>query len=458
MKRLIATLVFATAFTTILKSQNKQIIYGFDQIPQSLLLNPGAKLNYKYTVGIPFLSGISISAGLKGLSVSQIFRADKNNITAKLLNALNSLTNDDYFQAYVQTEILSGTYKLDKNNYLSAGFYTEIDVFAKIPKDILLLLSQGNIAFLNKSFFLSQLNFRADALGVLHLGLSRKISEKLNIGTRLKLYSGIANIGSTNNLGSFSTRLGQNNIYTNNLNNVNISAYSSGIYDKNDQAVPISKLAKRSFLGGNLGFGFDLGLTYTIDKQTELTASLLDIGFISYTKDVRNSETIGSYEFSGIEFDFTGTNINYLQELNDDFSEKVPTRENRKSYSVVRPVKLNVSIKRLWGKSREIKNCHDISYNKYFNNAIGVQLFTVARPDGPKMAFTGFYERMLFKGLNSKLGYTIDDFSYSNISAGLSAKVGKFHLYAGLTNVLKLLDIASAKTASFELGFNLLFK
>ena len=36
-------------------SQNKQILYGFEEIPQSLLLNPGAKVLQKRHYGIPFL-------------------------------------------------------------------------------------------------------------------------------------------------------------------------------------------------------------------------------------------------------------------------------------------------------------------------------------------------------------------------------------------------------------------
>ena len=45
-------------------------------------------------------------------------------------------------------------------------------------------------------------------------------------------------------------------------------------------------IPKKAFLGGNLGLGLDLGLTYYPKKNIQITASLVDIGYISHTKEV----------------------------------------------------------------------------------------------------------------------------------------------------------------------------
>ena len=55
-------------------SQNKQILYGFDDIPQSLLLNPGSKVDQNKHFGIPFLSHIHLSGGSSGVTVYDIFK------------------------------------------------------------------------------------------------------------------------------------------------------------------------------------------------------------------------------------------------------------------------------------------------------------------------------------------------------------------------------------------------
>jgi hypothetical protein len=457
MKNKLIALFFGAMGLVSAYGQNKQVLYGFDELPQTLLLNPGANVSYKYHVGIPLLSGISLQTGMTGITLSDLFLKDGVDFNVKYRNALNNITTNDYIQMNVQTEILSGGYRLDDRHYLTAGFYTELDVFANIPKDILTLINEGNASNLNKSFLLSQANVKAEALSVLHFGISRKINRKLTAGARLKIYSGIMNAMSTNNSGSFSTRRGQNNIYTHYLNNVDIRAYSSGLYNENDEGVGASAVLGRLFFGGNLGLGLDLGITYKLDAQTEFSASILDLGFVNYSKDVRNGQIKGSYSFSGVEFQYDSSSTDYWENLNNDFKAKVPSEENRESYTVARPVKFNGSVKHSWGRTRREETCYDMSYEDYFDNAIGGQIFVVTRPTGPKFALTGFYEKRLLKGLAGKVTYTVDDFSYSNVGLGLSAKIGKVNMYTAIDNIFQLPNLASANNVAFQLGFNLLF-
>jgi hypothetical protein len=54
--------LFALLISISCLSQNKQILYNFTSVPQSLMINPGADVSYKFYFGVP-LSGISVSAG-----------------------------------------------------------------------------------------------------------------------------------------------------------------------------------------------------------------------------------------------------------------------------------------------------------------------------------------------------------------------------------------------------------
>ncbi|PKH52781.1 hypothetical protein CXF68_19690 [Tenacibaculum sp. Bg11-29] len=453
------TILFITGFflSKICFSQNKQILYGFDKIPQTLLLNPGVNMNQKFHIGIPVLSGVSFQTGATGLTVADLFRDNNIDFTTKLFNLIDKVSADDYIQVHSQIEILNAGYELNKRDYLSFGFYTELDAFMSMPKDVLILLRDGNNAHLNKDFLLSEISFKTEAISVLHAGVSRKINKKFTTGARIKIYSGIVNATSTENTGSFKTALNKNNEYAHHLNNINAVIQSSGFYDENDKTVDRSDLIGRSLLGGNLGLGFDIGFTYKLDSQTEITASLLDIGFINYSKDVLNSEIKGDYTFSGIDFQYDGATNDYWQNLNNDFKNKVPSTKNRKSYSVMRPIKFNSSYKYSWGKSRNEESCSDMSYQKFYNNAVGVQLFSVFRPTGPKIALTSFYERKLSGKINTKVTYTIDDFSYANIGMGLSTKIGKVNVYGMLDNLLKINDIAKSNSVSFQFGINLIY-
>ncbi|AUC15735.1 hypothetical protein BTO06_11495 [Tenacibaculum sp. SZ-18] len=450
---------FLVLFTVILSSQNKQILYGFDNIPQTLLLNPGAKANYKYHVGVPLLSGISAQGNMSGFTIADLFRNDNVDFNTKLDNVLNQLDNNDYIALNTQVDIVNAGYQMNDKDYLSVGFYTELDAFSTIPKDFLELLRDGNAPNLNRNFLFSRLSIKGDVLGVLHAGISRKFSKRLTAGVRLKIYSGSLNVLTNDNQGSFTTRLGTNGIYEHTLSGLDLAGYSSGIVSSDNQiTIDVSDVLGNTFFGPNLGLGIDIGFTYQMDEQTEFSASLLDIGFVHYSDQLRNGTVTGGYVFSGIEFQYDGSNPNYWQDLNDDISSSVPRSENSESYSVMRPMKFNAALHHYFGKSRREESCFDISSHSYYDNAVGAQLYSVIRPIGPQFAFTGFYQRKFSEKVSSRVTYTVDDFSHTNFGIGMSVHIWKINLYGAVDNIFNLSDIANANSASVQFGINILFK
>ncbi|CAA0152528.1 DUF5723 family protein [Tenacibaculum maritimum] len=454
---LIRVFVFMIAIHN-LSSQNKQVLYGFDQIPQALLLNPGVEVNYKYHVGIPLLSGFSTNLGSTGFTVADLFRDDNVSFTNKVNRVLSKLAVNDHIAINSQVEVLNGGIKLDKKTYLNFGFYTEVAVFSQVPKDILQLLNEGNGAHLNRAFSIGQVMLKANVQGVLHVGAARKLNEQLTVGGRLKIYSGAINVQTQGNTGTFRTVLGRNSSYTHHLNNINASIHSSGIVNEDAKiALEMGDVLNKTFLGGNLGLGVDLGVTYHVSPQVELTASLLDLGFINYSKNIKNGEVKGDYTFSGIEFQYDPNNpTDYWKALEDDFKEKVPSEENTNSYVVAQPVKFNGAIKYKWGKNRREENCSDMAYENYFNNAIGGQLHATFRPLGPQLALTGFYERAFGDSFKTKVTYTFDEYSFSNLGFGISMNLGAANVYGMVDNIIEFTDIADSNYTSFQFGINLI--
>ena len=47
-------IIFVLVLTIHIFSQNKQVLYDFAGVPQTLLLNPGLETNLKFHVGLPF--------------------------------------------------------------------------------------------------------------------------------------------------------------------------------------------------------------------------------------------------------------------------------------------------------------------------------------------------------------------------------------------------------------------
>ena len=436
-------------------SQNKQVLYDFAGLPQTLLLNPGLETDYKFHIGVPLLSAISSEIGSTGFSLSEIFAVNNNTINDKISAVLNKIDANDYLKVNTQIEVFSAGFRFDKKTYVSFGFYQELDAIGYAPVDALTLINEGNTSYLNKSFSISEMIYKLDVLGVIHAGISRKVSDKLTLGGRFKVYSSALNLETTNNSGTFTTRLGNNNIYVHHLDNVNFNTRTSGLISYNEYISDASTYIENSLLGGNLGTGIDLGFTYHVTPQLQLSGSLIDLGFVHHNKNIKNKLIVGSFTFEGIEFEFD-SNRDYWGELDAALKEQLPIVGNQDSYTSWRPAKVNAAIKYSFGEKRS-KYCYDNTLKDFYTNAFGAQLYSVFRPLRQQFAFTSFYEKSFSNKLQAKITHTIDDYSHYNIGLGVSARIWKINFYGILDNLTKLSDISSANNVSLQFGFNLLF-
>ena len=439
-------------------SQNKQILYNFTSVPQSMLSNPGADVNYNWFVGFPLLSGISANVGSSGFSVYDLFADNGVDFNAKLRNVVFSTSRNDKVSLNEQLEIFSGGFKLgdwQSNSYISFGMYQELDVLTYMPKDYAILFLDGNKDYLGKVFDMGDLNARGELLSVFHVGYHKKVSEKLILGARGKIYSSIFNVSSTKNSGYFYTIQGTNTIYdqvisANGL--VNTSGFTKYIDNYSGNAK--SDIMKKAFFGGNLGLGLDLGLTYYPKENLQFTASLIDIGFISHTKEIESYRWKGYYNYVGLTPDFV---LGTSNDIRDEFNDAIPLDTLHTKYTTWRPFKFNSSIQYSFGDGRSSDcNCTGENKNKY-TNSVGAQLFAMSAPRTPLLAVTAFYRRQIFDSLEMKATYTVDSFSAKNIGLGLSTTLWKFNFYLLADNLLEYKDVSKANSLSFQLGLNIIF-
>ena len=448
-------------------SQNKQVLYGFSEIPQSLLLNPGGKVKYKGYFGFPLLSHIHVNAGTSGTTVYDLFADDGIDFNSKLQQAVNRMKPNDFFTLTQQLELLSGGFAFggfkEKNEYLSFGLYQETDFIFYFPKDLAVLALEGNANNIGRRFQLNHVNLGGEVLSVFHVGYNKKVNRELTYGVRGKIYSSIANFNSTKNNGGFVTQPGDNNFYTH-IFNLDFALQTSGISNGDDENSDFSgkDIVKRTLLGGNLGLGLDVGFTYNLTKQWTFDASLLDVGVIRHSKDIKNYEIKGQYVFEGINPLFPETREgqtaeDYWNEIGEAFEDLVDIEETTTKYTTWRPIKFNASLNYAFGKQK-YDDCDCTRHDEAYMNIIGAQLYVIKRPKQPQSALTAYYYRRLFKGLRAKATYTIDSYSFSNIGLGVSAHLGSLNVYVMADNFLSLKNIYDAQSASVQLGFNYIFK
>ncbi|WP_341216564.1 DUF5723 family protein [uncultured Wocania sp.] len=460
-----ASLLFGL-ITCLSFSQNKQVLYGFSELPQSLLQNPGGQIKNDWYFGIPLLSHIHVNGGSSGISVYDLFAKDGVDFNVKLQNAVNKMKSTDFFIFNQQLEIFSAGFAMGpsykKKEYLSFGLYQETDFIAYFPKDIAVLALEGNANNINRRFNLNHVNVNAEVISVLHVGYNKKVNSSFTYGVRGKIYSNIINLNSTNNKGVFVTIPGENNFY-NHIFNLDLELRTSGLNSITEEDSDFSgkDLVKRTLLGGNLGLGFDIGFTYNLTKQWSLDASLLDVGFVRHSKDIKNYVVDGVYSFEGInplfpETDTGQTAEDYWNEVGEDFEDLFELDSTATKYTTWRPVKLNASLNYSFGK-KQSEDCNCLKEDNGYLNAVGMQLYAINRPKQPQLALTAYYYRRLFNNLRVKATYTIDSYSFNNVGLGISTHLGGFNFYVMADNFLQYKNIYNAQSVSLQLGFNYIF-
>ena len=459
--RLFFTLaVFITVFYT--QGQNKQLLYNVNSLPQTLLLNPGANIDFDGHVGLPFLSGIHFAVGSSGVTAYDVFE-DSPNINQRITNTMRRLTHKDYFTLHQQLEIFSLGWKWGRDKYISTGIYQEADAFSYFPKDPALLAREGNNDYIGVPFDFSHVSFTGEVLTIYHIGLNRKMDERLTVGARLKLYSGIFNVESVNNTGTFLTINTPDgpNYYRHFADNVDIRVNTSGfasLQDNNKTVQDATRdLVGRAFFGGNIGLGMDMGATYKLRKNMVISGSVQDIGLMWQREDVENYTYKGSYQTDGLEplFPELGPNgkaIPYWDIFEDDVDRNLVDETLQESYVTWRPFKMNAAIEFVFGESLMPCDYREEALRTY-HSKLGLHLFGIKRPKDIKYALTTYYDRKLNSNLRMKVSYTLDDYSYTNVGLLLSTRLKSFNFYLAADNLIGYFNLAKSNYQSVQLGF-----
>ncbi len=471
MRKRLLLVVTLLGLSTYVLGQNKQLLYDFAEIPQSLIINPGVESDFKWYTGVPMLSGVSLQAGSSGISANDIFADDGLDINDKIRDrAIFGMNPRDELSGTYQIELLNiGFRGADPDLFYSMGIYHEGDAIGYWFQDYAILAYEGNADRLNQEFDLGHLKTRGEAMNVFHFGANKRMGDKMTVGARAKIYSSIFDFNSTKNKGFFVTTEGQNNILATTLD-ADMRLRTSGLNELSDaeeDGTIGSTFLKRGFFGGNLGLGLDLGFTYHLNEQTVITASLLDLGFIYHTNDVKSYTLDGNATIEGVEVilpdALSDPDRDFWQDLVDEVEAFVPFEDNTKSYINFRPTKLYGSVRYDFGErlpSRVDCDCGTAirggNLRAKYANSVGGQLYMINRPRGPQAALTAFYLRRLGNVAAIKATYTIDKFSTSNVGLGLNLQAGPVNMYILADNLLAYRNIAASRYASFQLGLNII--
>ena len=340
-----------------LQAQYLRSSYFMEGTSARLQLNPGLQPTKGY-FNIPVLGSFNMSASSNVLGMSDII--DFVGSGSELYSngqLFDRLKDDNRFNINLNTDILSFGWYSGKGFWsVNAGLRADFGV--ALAKDMFSMMRTMNgfsledIAGTSQSYNMSNQTLNMKMYAEVGLGYSRRITEKLTVGARVKILLGLARaemnvnkfnvnmeVPELNRYGSTSRgELEPENWYGTHYDyaadgNVITTLKGGGMTFDSD-----GRIDDFDFDGGDLGiagsgFGLDLGASYKVWDNLTVSASILDLGFLKW----KESETTVATVTGGDDVTIDATNYDryiggdFLSFERFDFKEGSPDKVKTKT-------------------------------------------------------------------------------------------------------------------------------
>ena len=467
-------ILMLASLSASISAQNSQVLY-YMNLPQSHLLNPAMRPSNSLYIGLPVISGININVNNNFVKFSDVFSNSttsdsvytflnpKNNIS----DFINKIQGKNSIEPEISVQTFGLGFNAGKDLYVFLDINERLEANGVLPGTIFKFALLGNAGFQGGQIDLSAL--RADAIYYREIGLgfSKNITNKLRIGVKGKILSGIA----TASIDNKSLGISLSDTYTHTLDAdviANISAPLTITKNAGNDITGVnfddSGLKNANgiidFARGkkNTGLGIDIGATYSVTPKFVVSAAITDLGYIKWKKNVNNIELKGHYVFNGIDLHsiFNDTTalgkINPGQAILDSLKKDFKVTNSENAFTTYTPFGIT-----LGG-----------SYN--LTKKVSVGLLSYSRVIGKQVRESMTLSANLNLGneFSTSFAYTMENNQYDNLGAGIAFRPGIFQFYL-LTDRIPVtwnkiktgnstIPIpASVNAINFRLGMNLAF-
>jgi hypothetical protein len=447
------------------KAQITNSLYFMHGVPQSNRINPALQPECGFYLGFPFLSPLRMEVTSSSLAYQDFIYPHPTQDS--LITFLHPMGNKQAFLDklrsvnYVISDL--GTPLASIGFRTPIGFFT-LDVTARVdgavyfPKDLARLLLYG--AGEGQTYQFDGLGVDLSVFDEVSVGWSAGILDNLQVGVRGKVLLGAADLSTSRSELSLRTSQDLWNIRSDMMINASLP-FAEVQYDQdgmiddiimNDDLEDMGPFALPRYLfnTGNLGLGLDAGINYRPIEQLQLSASAVDIGFISWKKGVNEVTCEMDYDFEGIEinpFEFSDeyTIDDYLDstfsELADSLSSFLEFTPGR-SYSRMLNTKLYLGA----------------SYYLTPNINFGILSRTDFLGEKISQQFTATANLTTGRFINLTLSYSVMNSYLKNLGAGFAFNVGPLNLYLISDNVLNgVFWPQETRSVNLWFGMNLVF-
>lgn len=410
-------------------------------IPYTKDINPAMfnlKSGFYLSLGLP---KFDIAARTSGFKYNDLIHRANGSPSAPLVIDMGSfydkLRNTNYISSDISYTSLEFGFRT-KKNFVSFSFSIKGEANMRFEKNLIEYIKDGNSRFFEQSFKTTGLGPNGLVYAEAALNYGREINEKLAIGVALK---GLAGAGTVNSRG-----LEYNFVSNKDIFGVYVggSAYISAPIEPIDTDREYSTDELHIYAGSfapfdNKGFALDLGATYQLTDRLRLSASVIDLGMISWKNGYKLTPN-AKVEYSAMDIS------KYLKDeaLNDD--KKSPIKEDVKFKFRKESFSTMLTAKTYIGADYQLTNAVTVGGlgKMYLINEFSY-------------SFTTSANIKLGRILDFALSHSIVNGKANIAGAGLGLRLGPLQIYTISDNLLAALNPAKTNYVNARIGITWIF-
>lgn len=408
-------------------------------IPESNLLNPAVRTPCKWYIGLPVLSSTHLSYANNMFSYNELFSSGNS---ADIDKVVNQLHWRNYLGTEFHTQLLAIGY--NQPNFSIVFTATEKNNLPiTLPKSAIEFAWYGNTPSEGSTASLKGAGVYFNHYREYALSTSKPLFSGGHIGIRAKLLFGKLNVSTQSTDISITT---DENTFDLEFEGDLLVRSSLPIEAEVTDNV-LTRLALADDLNlqelitnsKNPGFAIDLGIVFPYSDRIEISASIIDLGFIRWRSNLNTFRGEGKFVYQGVPTNTIPTD-DYLADLLDELMESYSLEVEPEKYTTFLPTTL------MAGANYLVSNKLEIGITGR------AQIFRSKLI--PSMTIQGQYNPFDFIG--AMLSYTVQHYDYKQVGVGIVVGRSPIQFYTVSDNILGTIWPLSARSVNLRFGFNIL--
>lgn len=444
-------------------AQTSQALY-YMNLQQRNTLNPALRTPGRVFIGLPGISDISVRVDNNFPGLTDLFT---NGVISDstfaflepgedLDNFLAGLGTNNSFEPQAGVQLFGLAFTVGDDLKITLDISEHVDANFVLPGDLITLGFEGNEVYMGQDIDLSSLRADMKYYHEIGLGASKNVTEKLRVGARVLILSGVASAYLTNN--GITLTVNGDNTHTLDADiSLNVSAPVTFLRDAYEGVIDHARFDEGRFENSrqwvayvssmaNPGLGFEAGAEYSFNDMFSVSAAITDMGFIKWKRDRSEIYTTKTFQFNGLTMqDVYDESVTFAELLNwaaDSIQNSIELSESPGTYTTYLPLCLTAGF--------------SFTPVKYFTAGLLSQTRFVGEQVHEALTLSGNFN--VGSVFSATLAYTIANRRYDNLGFGLAVRGGFFQFYALVDNMpLKWTRVTSGgKSYSLPVNMNMI--